>query len=673
MMTRKKNNMQRVAAFAAGLLLAAGAARADNVKIENVKVAPRDAKTATVTFDISWEKSWRHGGFHDAAWVFFKVRADAKTPWQPVRLAADEVVNPAGYGQKNGTPLEFVVPGGDDGFVGMFVRKATDGADNVVAARGVTAVWDFAANQGIKKDVKVRMQAFGIEMVYVGEGPFYLGTGGTEWNRFYTWTEGSRDIEPRHMGITGWNRQGDGQETPPYRVTGPGAIPTGRQKGKLWAAGLRPEDGGEIPAAFPNGYSAFYCMKCLYISRDLYAGFLNTLSPAQVRERFHIEGQGRWVTRSGTSPDYAYSAEKPGAPCPWLSWADCAAWTAWAALRPMTELEYEKAVRGPQDPYPNDIGLSYWGLAQLSTHRFYERPVSVGSALGRKFAGTHGRGIPELPRDWPADVRGAVFRGDPLYSAGYLCTSGRCDVRTAHADRHPQETCWRAARTAPAGDTIAGRAPVRFDRSIRRAVARLGRPVRCDGALDEWGQPLATIKGAEDVYPLQNRVFVLYHCKDPWRGPDDISAKVYLGSDGKALYVAAAVTDDRHANMNTGDGIAKGDSLQMGLVTSKGVHWNLALALSANGVALHQFEGDGEAVVRAADCAVVRDDKASITRYELRLPLAAIGLNDGEEFGLNAVFFDDDDGDGHRYWIQLAPGLTQPVNTALYPRFVLAK
>jgi len=137
--------------------------------------------------------------------------------------------------------------------------------------------------------------------------------------------------------------------------------------------------------------------------------------------------------------------------------------------------------------------------------------------------------------------------------------------------------------------------------------------------------------------------------------------------------VAAAVTDDRHANTNRGDGVARGDSLQMGLVTSKGVHWNLALALTANGVALHQFEGDGEAVVRAADCAVVRDDKASITRYELRLPLAAIGLKGGEEFGFNAVFFDDDDGHGHRHWIQLAPGLAGGRNVGRYPRFLLAK
>ncbi|KPK43699.1 MAG: hypothetical protein AMK72_12990, partial [Planctomycetes bacterium SM23_25] len=75
-----------------------------------------------------------------------------------------------------------------------------------------------------------------------------------------------------------------------------------------------------------------------------------------------------------------------------------------------------------------------------------------------------------------------------------------------------------------------------------------------------------------------------------------------------------------------------------------------------------------------------------ITRYELRLPLAAIGLKPGEKFGFNTVLYDDD-GSGLRHWLQLAPGMAPglprggaPVSvpmisgkTARYPRFVLAK
>ena len=88
----------KAAAIACGLLLGAGPAHAgapdapSTLRITNVTVAPRDAKTATLHFDIAWDGSWRHEANHDAAWVFFKVRAEGATEWQHVRLAADKVL-----------------------------------------------------------------------------------------------------------------------------------------------------------------------------------------------------------------------------------------------------------------------------------------------------------------------------------------------------------------------------------------------------------------------------------------------------------------------------------------------------------------------------------------------------------------------------------------------------
>ena len=42
----------------------------------------------------------------------------------------------------------------------------------------------------------------------------------------------------------------------------------------------------------------------------------------------------------------------------WLSWMDLAAYADWSALRPMTELEFEKAARGDRLP---DVGEFAWG------------------------------------------------------------------------------------------------------------------------------------------------------------------------------------------------------------------------------------------------------------------------------------------------------------------------
>jgi formylglycine-generating enzyme required for sulfatase activity len=449
------------------------------VSIENVTLSPSDAKTATVTFDISWGSSWRDKNNHDATWVFFKVRADDKSDWQHVKLAADKVLNPAGYGQaEGGTPLDLIVPDGEDGFTGMFVRRAAAG-EGPLAAQRVTAVWDFTANKGITKEVKVSVRAFGIQMVYVPEGQFCLGSGGLEVGGFYQYTDGSQHVQP-------------------YRVTGPGAIPTGRQAGKLWVRnhGGPLEDGGAIPASFPNGYAAFYCMK-YHIIPDQYAAFLNTLAEKEGDERY--AGPERCahspIKYSGTnghvkkSPTGGYSGSSGGARggpgCFGLSWADGAAFAAWAGLRPMTELELEKVVRGSREPIPDEVGPSYWGVSGFNAWDWdafkgdpqCERPVTASNAKGRGFAGTHGRGTLTLPADWPqADAVGSGLRCIYYGSSGLdqararvsapgffsTFTNSKCEdlPRARLSDRllaaiaDPERLYshkWRGVRTAPKG------------------------------------------------------------------------------------------------------------------------------------------------------------------------------------------------------------------------------
>ncbi len=398
------------------------------IKIEKVTVAPRDGRTATVSFDISWEGSWRHEGNHDAVWVFFKVQAAAGKSWQPVRLVADKVLNPTGCGDGEGTPLDLIVPHGEDGFVGMLVRRAEFGQGTVRAA-GVTAVWDFTANQDVTTDVKVSMRAFGIEMVYVPKGPYYLGThADADMNDFYRYREG-------------------GGKNAPYRVTGPGAIPTGRQEGRLWASGAQPEEGGEIPASFPNGYAAFYCMKKMITGGD-YCGFLNTLTPERAAKRYSAA-----IDRSGEAPVNSYSVGQEQAVFNFnpLSWADGAAFAAWAGLRPMTELEFEKITVGPIEPgwvtgHRLDFP-SYWDVRDSNGWRLMlERVVTVGNPKGRRFRGTHGRGTLQVPADWPQDdAVGAGFRG------GYgpkSRPSQRLQAATVNPERE-RFFGWRGVRTAP--------------------------------------------------------------------------------------------------------------------------------------------------------------------------------------------------------------------------------
>ena len=375
----------------------------DKLRIENVELLPRNAKTKTIRFDIAWTDSWRNATNHDAAWVFFKVRVEGDNKWSHAKLVANNVQNPTAYGQLGGTPVDLIVPGGDDGFTGMFVRRASAGA-GPMEARGITAVLDIA------KDTKVSVQAFGIEMAYVAEGPFYLGSGGTERDRFYRYTDGS-------------------QNTLPYRVTDAGPIPTGPQAGRLWAAGAVPDgsDAGEIPTAFPNGYRAFYCMKDS-VSQGQLHGFLSMHPEIETRPAFRRTGR--------------YPVRGPG-------WEASMAFAAWAGLRPMTELEFEKACRGPLEPVPNEARSLYWGIRELNVGGLFEATVSVAHAAGREFAGTHGPGSTAVPDDWlPGSMTnrgGGAGVVMPFRNGAHIRTSGRF----IHIGADTQWNGFRCVRTAP--------------------------------------------------------------------------------------------------------------------------------------------------------------------------------------------------------------------------------
>ncbi len=424
-------------ALLGGIFLALGVAQAGwndmpmTVKVTNAKAVPRDAKTALVSFDLTWDYSWRQDGTHDAIWVFFKVRPEGADAWQPVRLAADKVRNPTGYGQEAGTPLEFLVPADDGGPVGMFVRRAEYGY-GLVCASNVTAVMELPQPLNPEPQaLNLEIRACGVEMIYIPEGAFYLNTGGVEPFRFYQYTDGS-------------------QHTQPYRVTSEGAIPTGQQEGKLWARhGAQPEDKGEIPAAYPKGCGAFYCMK-IQIKGGQYCDFLNTLTEEQVAKYCPSNSP---FTRSETNPGvYAISDEGAIHLYTPVSWGDGIAYAAWAGLRPMSELEYVKVGRGMLEP-TTDTGdtidhPSCWGVEDWTGWRTApERTVTVANTEGRNFKGTHGKGTLALPADWPQDdAVGSGIRG------GYGPVNGHPSTRTEAARAAPQRIPylgWRGVRTAP--------------------------------------------------------------------------------------------------------------------------------------------------------------------------------------------------------------------------------
>ncbi len=423
----------------AGLVLAAApAARANNIRVANVSLARQDTltKTANVVFDLSWENSWRSGENRDAAWVFVKFRAPGSNDWEHALLSTNSAAHKA--------PSNSAISATADG-LGVFIYGAADFAGNV-NYREVKVRWNYGANgyhfpAGAVVDVSVHA----VEMVHIPEGAFYLGSGGSENGHFYGVTDGR-------------------QVTQGYPVDSEAEISVGTNRGNLYYTGVPTygDGGGPISNAFPKGFAAFYCMK-YEISQGQYCDFLNTLTLIQDAARVLVAyGSGRHTI--GGQPG-ARTVGAPDRACNYLEWADITAYADWAGLRPMSELEYEKACRGPAQPVPNEYAwgdttaVAYTGCAgtdgsgtetalptnanhvtsyvlppvrvglfaragatrQLSGAGYYgvmeldgnmtERVVAVGTNAGRAFMGTHGDGVlaangdPAGNPDWP-DVTG---------------------------------------------------------------------------------------------------------------------------------------------------------------------------------------------------------------------------------------------------------------------------
>ena len=483
-------------------VLAAGGAWANNLQITNVTVSGRDNTTALVEFDISWENSWRYTNInHDAAWIFFKVLPDGRSDWEHVTLEGTGT-NPTDYAIGAGTPIEMIVPVDR---VGMIVRRSGEGA-GTTAVQNVKAVWNIASNSLSNTD-KVKLQAFGVEMVYVAEGAFKVGSGGTGVSEIYKYPTA----------------------TEPYVITSEDAITVGTADGNLYYASTAygGDRGGPIPAAFPKGYAAFYCMK-YEVTQGQYKDFLNALNRDQQAARCTATTLNYYMTvTAGGSANIpnrntVRMTEDPGSPsrrvyttvtrdraCNWLSWADDASFADWAGLRPMTELEYEKACRGPMEPLADEYafgastytvisglqgvdgsgteyytagnlvvlgsapdgpvrvgifataassrvsaGASYWGIMELSGN-VWERPVTIGRATGGAFTGLHGNGLLTSGGDadvtaWPnTTATGAGLRGGNWATASTsLRVSDRGNTAFVYAVR-ASHSGWRAVRTAP--------------------------------------------------------------------------------------------------------------------------------------------------------------------------------------------------------------------------------
>jgi formylglycine-generating enzyme required for sulfatase activity len=329
--------------------------KANNLNISNVS-AP---STTTIQFDIAWDNSWNITGInYDAVWVFVKAQVcgGSSTPYTHANLSA------AGNSVSGGVLQIDLVSDNK----GVFIRRAANGTGNIATA---TVTLTFATSY---VTANTNFEVIGIEMVYVPTGSFTVGDGSTINGTHSTASFGSNNSTPRPVA----SEAAMAQDYLRNDKAGDAAI-------TAHAA---------IIAGFPKGYNAFYCMK-YEISQQQYVTFLNLLDFNQQAARTSAapsSATGTLVlTTSGNenrnyikivTPGNAASAAIYGndfnnngtfneagdgqnIACNYLSWDDLKAYLDWAALRPMTELEYEKACRGVNSSLLNEYA---WGSTSIN-------------------------------------------------------------------------------------------------------------------------------------------------------------------------------------------------------------------------------------------------------------------------------------------------------------------
>ena len=309
----------------AGLCLLAPASRANNVTVTNVSLVSvnTNAGTLQIKFDLAWENSWRVSappGNWDAAWVFAKYQA-ADGIWRQCGLN----VNNTDHTVPAGATLNVGLTGTKG--VGAFIYRSATGAGSV-SWPNCRLLWNYGAD-GVRNSDMVSVDVSAIEMVYVPTGAFYAGDGASS-NRF-------------HLGSN---------PSAPFYVGGGGSITLSDAVGAgyLWALGLTTSLRGSTVTA-PSGYTAFYCMK-YECSQGQLVAFLNktlrSFAAPWRSTRMSISGTPPLATT--TTPDRAVLSTDEQT----LAYLD------WAALRPMTDLEYEKACRGPLPAFGSELA---WGTA----------------------------------------------------------------------------------------------------------------------------------------------------------------------------------------------------------------------------------------------------------------------------------------------------------------------
>ncbi len=435
--------MNRITSFLVVLSFLTIDLSATDLEIKNTRVANRDNVAQTpvsVLFDLKWENAWHNDRNHDAVWVFMKFGGSYNNH---VKIAKD------GHRILQNRISNFLVHiEVSEDQMGFYIRpteKYRGPIDLKLQIRIDTT--------GIKpsRSQLTQLKVNGLEMVYIPQGAFSVGSPDEE------------AIERAAL----YESDAQGKSRGSYRIDSEAAIEIGPKAGSLYYWSERAlyngDQEGPIPASFPKGFNSFYIMK-YELTQGQYADFLNDLPAAWTSTRSPIGGRDYYKKRGGIRiVDGIYVADTSKRPMNQISFTDGLAYSDWAGLRPITELEFEKSARGTVEASPADFpwgnnnydqleryvtedgelemangnkeselkeskrpvfGASFYWVMDLSGS-VWEKVITIGNPIGRMFEGSHGDGKLSFGHatnsDWPSsddEVGGFGYRGGGYYELG---------------------------------------------------------------------------------------------------------------------------------------------------------------------------------------------------------------------------------------------------------------
>jgi formylglycine-generating enzyme required for sulfatase activity len=352
--------------FAAGI--------ANDIRIANPVLSGQDIteKFVYVEFDIEWKNSWKNDINHDAAWIFVKYQKTGSGEWYHASINPNSAAHIAGSAD-TGATIQSV-----SDKKGVFFYRTNEGKGDF-GSNSVKLKWNYG-DDFLKDDIKLdvmRVAVFAIEMCYVAGGDYYLGDGNSDAS--FRKVDSNTPVKISENSVIVKASGGDAA------LINNGITVSGTN-------GLDWDNNGTFDNPYyPTGYKSFYCMK-YEISQEQYVDFLNTLTRVQQASRISTTIMGKtaivntFVMSNSTTMqsrnaircrsqidsvlplvffcDYNQNGEPnedcdgQNIACNYLKFQDGLQYAAWSGLRPMTELEFEKACRGTLNPVAGEYA---WG------------------------------------------------------------------------------------------------------------------------------------------------------------------------------------------------------------------------------------------------------------------------------------------------------------------------